>query len=104
MKRIGITLSIVLATVLMAGSALAGPGQASEQETTKLAVARKALLLQRFDANHNGIIDPAERKALSARRAANRLNRKVKMMFIRLDANHDGFIQRAELRAAKPGK
>jgi Ca2+-binding EF-hand superfamily protein len=129
MKHLGIKLSLILATMFVAGSAMAGPGKAGghhgkraehkarimaqydankngvldEPERVKLAEARKALLLQKFDANKNGVIDPAERKALKEARAKRRMNRHGKMIFLRLDANKDGKLALAELPSSGKG-
>ena len=57
---------------------------------------RKAEMLQKHDANQNGVLDPAERQAMKAARAEAR--------FAKLDKNGDGMISRAEFAAGHQGR
>ncbi len=80
-------------------------------------------LLQRFDANHDGVFGPAERRAMRIDRVKRRLARKdtdhdgrlswpevapkrperarvARRRFGRVDRNRDGYLERSELVAA----
>lgn len=54
---------------------------------------RKARLLEKFDANQNGVLDPAEKQAMFDERAAK--------MFEKLDTNKDGALSLDEFKAGK---
>jgi hypothetical protein len=79
-----------------------GDGRLSKDEYTSIAKARGAAndgsrMFDRVDANHEGVLDAGEIKALLAHR------------FARLDANHDGILTAEERqamrgRAADPGQ
>ena len=87
-------LKIVLITgaVLVAGvagvAAAQGPGGGKLDRG-----ARKARMLEKFDANDNGVLDPAEKQAMFDARAAKR--------FEKLDANNDGALSLEEFKAGK---
>ena len=53
----------------------------------------QAQLLEKFDANHNGVLDPEEKAAAKAAREAKMLER--------FDANHNGTLDPEEKEAAK---
>ena len=55
--------------------------------------ARKARMLEKFDANKDGALDPAEKQAMFDARAAK--------MFEKLDANKDGALTLDEFKAGK---
>ena len=54
---------------------------------------RKAAVLAKFDANKNGVLEPAERSAMREQR--------IEKRFAKLDTNRDGVITLAEMKAAK---
>lgn len=56
---------------------------------------KKQEMLAKFDANKNGVLDPAEKVALHEARAEKR--------FDRLDANNDGVLSLDEFKAGKRG-
>ncbi len=62
--------------------------------------ATKAQLLEKYDANKNGVLDPEERDAIKADRQQVRAERHQKMLD-RFDANHDGQIDPAERQAMR---
>jgi len=57
---------------------------------------RKAKLLEKFDANNNGVLDPSEKQAMFDARAAKR--------FAKLDTNNDGALSLDEFKAGKQMK
>ena len=87
-------LKVVLITgaVLCAGAvgvaAAQGPGGGKLDRG-----ARKAKMLEKFDANDNGVLDPAEKQAMFDARAAKR--------FEKLDTNKDGALSLEEFKAGK---
>lgn len=87
-------LKVVLVTsaVLVAGvvgvAAAQGPGAGKLDRA-----ARKAKLLEKFDANKNGVLDPAEKQAMFDERASK--------MFAKLDTNKDGALSLEEFKAGK---
>src|SRR6266487_1375352 len=60
----------------------------------------QAQLLEKFDANHNGVLDPEEKAAAKAEWEAHRQEREAKMLE-RLDANHNGVLDPEEKEAAR---
>jgi hypothetical protein len=54
---------------------------------------RKARMLEKFDTNTNGVLDPAEKQAMFDQRAAKR--------FEKLDTNNDGALSLEEFKAGK---
>jgi Ca2+-binding EF-hand superfamily protein len=60
----------------------------------------QAQLLEKFDANHNGVLDPEEKAAAKAEWEAHRAERQAKMLE-RFDANHNGTIDPEEREAMK---
>jgi Ca2+-binding EF-hand superfamily protein len=58
----------------------------------------QAQLLEKFDANHNGVLDPEEKAAAKAEWEAHRKEREAKMLE-RFDANHNGTIDPEERQA-----
>jgi EF hand domain-containing protein len=58
----------------------------------------RAQLLEKFDANHNGVLDPEEKAAAKAEWQAHRKEREAKMLE-RFDANHNGTIDPEERQA-----
>lgn len=117
MKRIATALFLTLA---MAGTAFAQPGPGKHK-------AKRAKMMEKFDANGDGVIDDAERAKAREARKAKRAERHAEMlrlydtnrdgtlddaeraamrtarraaMFNKLDANGDGVITRAEFDAA----
>jgi hypothetical protein len=59
----------------------------------------QAQLLEKYDANHNGVLDPEEKAAAKADWEANRAEREKKMLE-RFDANHNGVLDPEEKEAA----
>lgn len=57
---------------------------------------RKAEMLQKFDANKNGVLDPAEKQVMHDER--------VTKIFTKLDTNKDGSVSLAEMKAGKLGR
>jgi hypothetical protein len=60
----------------------------------------EAQLLEKFDANHNGVLDPEEKAAAKAEWESHRKEREAKMLE-RFDANHNGVLDPEEKEAAK---
>jgi hypothetical protein len=60
----------------------------------------QAQLLEKYDANHNGVLDPEEKAAAKAEWEAHRKEREAKMLE-RFDANHNGVLDPEEKEAAK---
>jgi hypothetical protein len=60
----------------------------------------QAQLLEKFDANHNGVLDPEEKAAAKAEWESHRQGRQAKMLE-RFDANHNGTIDPEEREAMK---
>ena len=60
----------------------------------------QAQLLEKYDANHNGVLDPEEKAAAKADWEAHRKEREAKMLE-RFDANHNGTIDPEEREAMK---
>ena len=89
-------LKVVLITgaVLLAGAdgvaAAQGPGRGKPRPDR---AERKAKMLEKFDANNNGVLDPAEKQAMFDERASK--------MFAKLDTNKDGALSLAEFKAGK---
>ena len=85
-------LKVVLITgaVLLAGAGVAaaqGKGRGLDKAQ------RKAKMLDKFDANKNGALDPAEKDAMFDARATKK--------FEKLDANKDGVLTLDEFKAGK---
>ncbi len=62
--------------------------------------AARAERLERFDANHNGVLDPEEKAAARAEWEAHRKERQARLLE-RFDANHNGVLDPEEKDAAK---
>lgn len=62
--------------------------------------AMKAQMLEKYDANHNGVLDPEEREAVKADRQTLRGERHQKMLE-KFDANHDGKLDEQERQAMR---
>ncbi|PYQ46446.1 MAG: hypothetical protein DMF77_00810, partial [Acidobacteria bacterium] len=60
----------------------------------------QARLLEKFDANHNGVLDPEEKAAAKAEWESHRKEREAKMLE-RFDANHNGVLAPEEKEAAR---
>ena len=60
----------------------------------------QALLLEKYDANHDGVLDPEEKAAAKADWEAHRKEREAKMLE-RFDTNHNGTIDPEEREAMK---
>jgi Ca2+-binding EF-hand superfamily protein len=58
----------------------------------------EAQLLEKYDANHNGVLDPEEKEAAKAEWQAHRQEREAKMLE-RFDTNHNGKIDPEERQA-----
>jgi Ca2+-binding EF-hand superfamily protein len=58
----------------------------------------EAQLLEKYDANHNGVLDPEEKAAAKADWEAHRKEREAKMLE-RFDTNHNGKIDPEERQA-----
>jgi len=65
-------------------------------ERQAMQAARKARVLQKFDANKNGVIDPAERQQMEAARKA--------LLLKKFDANKNGVIDPAERKAVSQAR
>lgn len=87
-------LSVLTATVLGTAGLAAAQAPAPDRATKR--AERKAKLLEKFDTNRNGALDPAEKEAMHEQRA--------RKMFSKLDANGDGKLSFDEFKAAKHGK
>jgi hypothetical protein len=59
----------------------------------------QAQMLEKYDANHNGVLDADEKAAAKADWQANRAEREKKMLE-RFDANHNGVLDPEEKEAA----
>jgi EF hand len=60
----------------------------------------QAQLLEKYDANHNGVLDPEEKAAAKAEWEAHRKEREARMLE-RFDANHNGVLDPEEKQAAR---
>lgn len=81
-------LSLALTSTLHAGKPGAGDGKRGGEMKQKL--------LERFDANHNGTLDPEERTEVDKFRAERKKERLAKF-----DTNGDGTLDETERAAAK---
>ena len=86
LKVVLITGAVLLAGVGVAAAQGKGRGGPDRAE-------RKAKMLEKFDANKNGVLDPAEKQAMFDERASK--------MFEKLDTNKDGALSLAEFKAGK---
>ena len=89
-------LKISVLTAVVLGTAGLAAAQAPAQGHDARHAERKAKLLEKFDLNKNGALDPAEKEAMHEQRA--------RTMFSKLDANGDGKLTFEEFKAAKHGK
>src|SRR3954470_17804701 len=60
----------------------------------------QAQLLEKYDANHNGVLDPEEKAAAKADWEAHRKEREAKLLE-KYDANHNGVLDPEEKAAAR---
>ncbi len=60
----------------------------------------RAKLLEKYDVNHNGVLDPEEKAAARADREAHRKARQAKLLE-KYDANHNGVLDPEERAAIK---
>lgn len=60
----------------------------------------RARLLEKYDANHNGVLDPEEKAAAKADWEAHRKERDAKLLE-RFDANHNGVLDPEEREAMR---
>lgn len=114
--------------LIVASAALVGLTTAALAKGDHQMSPRKAAMLAKFDANQNGVLDPAEKQQLVEARKAKRAEKRAAMLtkfdankngaldpaektvmreqriekrFAKLDANSDGVITLAEMKAAK---
>jgi hypothetical protein len=89
---------IALALVSFAGLAAAEPGPADPYrpapERAERHAERHQMMLQRFDVNHDGRLEPRERRI--ARREL-RHERKLRKLIRKYDLNHDGVVDQGEM-------
>jgi Ca2+-binding EF-hand superfamily protein len=89
---------IALALVSFAGLAAAEPGPADPYGPAPARAERRAerhqMMLQRFDVNHDGRLEPRERRI--ARREL-RHERKLRKLIRKYDLNHDGVVDQGEM-------
>jgi hypothetical protein len=90
--------SLVFATaaVLAGGVAMANTpngAKPTKEERQARHAERKAKMLEKFDANNNGVLDQAEKDAMHDQRITER--------FAQMDADGNGSITLAEMKAAK---
>ncbi|HVK84819.1 MAG TPA: EF-hand domain-containing protein [Kofleriaceae bacterium] len=89
-------LKYVVLTAIVLGTTSLAAAQAPAPAPGARHAERKAKLLEKFDTNKNGTLDPAEKEAMHEQRA--------RTMFGKLDANGDGKLTFEEFKAAKHGK
>lgn len=95
MKSVKLKLTVLTALVFglaTAGIAAAQPGAGKDGSRAE----RKAKMLEKFDTNRNGTLDPAEKDAMREGFARKR--------FAELDVNNDGKLTYEEFKAGKHGK
>ena len=85
---------IALALVSFVGLAAAEPGPAPNDQRMERRAERHQMMLQRFDMNHDGRLEPRERRI--ARREL-RHERKLRKLIKKYDLNHDGVVDQGEM-------
>ena len=109
MKTKTIAAVVVAATATMAGLTIARADQGDDKGFGGRHGRRgpsEAQLLERFDANKNGVLDPEEKAAAKAEWEAHRKERQAKMLE-RFDTNHNGTIdpeERAAMQAQREAR
>jgi Ca2+-binding EF-hand superfamily protein len=93
-------LVVGLAVASSAALALAQDGAVEGRRGHRHGGQMKAHLLEKYDANKNGVLDPEEKEAAKADREKFRAERKQRMLE-RFDANHDGVLDEAEKAEAR---
>lgn len=89
-------IKIATVTALVLGTVgLAAAQSAPAQDRGAMRAERKAKVLEKFDANRNGTLDPAEKEAMHDAFA--------KQRFAKLDTNGDGQLSYDEFKAGKHG-
>lgn len=87
LKVVLITGAVLVAGAVGVAAAQGKGGRGLDREE------RKAKMLEKFDANKNGVLDPAEKQAMFDERASK--------MFAKLDTNNDGALSLSEFKAGK---
>lgn len=98
MKAVALLLSASLLTLPVLNAQETGKNQAVPDRKAK----NEARMLAKFDANHNGVLDPDERAAMEKFKAERKAQRLAKY-----DKNGDGKLEKSEkaaMRAEHPGK
>ena len=90
--------------VFVAAMSFAGLGLAATQPTTEPVEPAQpgwhAAMLQKFDTNHDGKLDPAEKRAMHAERKARHQARREELLQ-RFDKNKDGKLDESERKEMK---
>jgi Ca2+-binding EF-hand superfamily protein len=95
-KKLGLAAVLVtLVTGGVLGVASADNGGASADRD-----ARKAEILQRFDTNHDGVLDAGEKQAMHAAMKAKREEKKQELL-AKYDTNKDGTLDEQERQAMR---
>ena len=82
------------------------PGFANPADGEGRISSRRAKILERFDTNGNGVIDPSEREAIGKARMERRGERRERCKYFmkKFDANGDGQLDEQERAAARESR
>lgn len=96
MSKLKLMLASALVVAGVGGAALAQGGDSQDRTAKHQRFAeKKKAMLEKFDTNKNGVLEPAEKEAMHSARAAEK--------FAKMDTNGDGKLSLEEFKAGKGG-